>query len=99
MPHGLTPTLQPVVIRSVPLRQLPVTTSPRPPRVSLLPLPRVALPQATSDHPCTHRLLTDMNAMPLGQLLASEGRPEIVPFRLLQICQRPLLHLFRNLPV
>src|SRR4029077_132073 len=96
--HWPTP-FQPIVLGGVPLNQLAKGAAPRPPAVHLLQLARVALPQPRLDHPPPQSLVAQLDAMPLGQLLAREGWPEVVPIRLLQNLQRPDLHFSRYLAV
>src|SRR5882724_5521536 len=96
--HWPTP-FQPIVLGGVPLNQLAKGAAPRPPAVHLLQLARAALPQPRLDHPPPQSLVAQLDAMPLGQLLAREGWPEVVPIRLLQNLQRPDLHFSRYLAV
>jgi hypothetical protein len=57
------------------------------------------LPQSAFDHPLAHRLIAHFDAMSFGELFAGEGGPEIVPVRLFQKLDRPLLRLCGDLPV
>jgi hypothetical protein len=60
---------------------------------------RLRFPYAGRDHPGAHRFLADLDAVTLGQLLAGERRPEVVPLRLFQQFDGARLGLGIDLPV
>jgi hypothetical protein len=72
------------MIGGVSLHQFAESCSPRPPNEDVFDRLRLALPQSSFDHPSTQRLLANLDLMPFGQLLSSEGRTEIVLIGALQ---------------
>src|SRR5439155_21321664 len=70
------PPFQPVVLRGVPLHQLPATAPSRSPHVHLLHLPPLHPPQPRPDQPLPQRLLAHRHLVVLGQVLAGQRGPE-----------------------
>src|ERR1039458_9475009 len=65
----------------------------------LAAFPLLRLPYLCHHHPSAHRLLADLDAVPLRQLLAGERRSEVVPLRLLQQLHDTRLRLLVDPPV
>src|ERR1019366_6903788 len=93
-----SPPFHPVVMRGIPMYQLPPASSPRPPHMDLLDSPSLPFPHPRLDQQLPQRLLADLYPVLLRQVLGRQRRPKI-PILPLHQLYRFLPHRFRNPPL